>query len=147
MKPQLIILCGLPCSGKSTYAKKFYTYKILSSDNYIEEIAKQKNKTYNEIFSYTIREATANFYEEVNAAAQTNYNVIIDRTNLKISTRKYFINKFKNHEKTIVFFNTPLETIKARNTRVGKIIPDKVLEDMYISLEIPTSEEGTIVTL
>ena len=62
--PEIVMLCGIPCSGKSTYVNKLLTYEywensiILSTDNYIEEQAKRLGMTYNEVFQDCIDEAT-----------------------------------------------------------------------------------------
>jgi predicted kinase len=148
-KPQLIILCGLPCSGKSTFSlsPEYDNYNHLSTDAYIEQVAKLQNKTYNDVWEHTIKDAAKVFYGLMCIAATTNNNVLIDQTNLNVKTRKLKIDLFQNHEPTIVFFNAPLKLIKQRNCRPGKHIPDYVIESMYKSLQIPTREECNIVTI
>lgn len=149
MTPQLYILCGLPCSGKSTFAlsEQFDDFTHLSTDAYIEAVAKMKHKTYNDVWKDTIKEAAKVFYGLMCIAATTNKNVLIDQTNLTVKTRKLKIDLFVKHEPTIVYFNSPLEIIKSRNCRPGKHIPENVLTSMYKSLEVPTTEEATIVTI
>jgi uridine kinase len=62
--PELVMLCGIPTSGKSTYLEKLKKVKywesavILSTDNYIEAQAKRLGMTYNEVFQDCIDEAT-----------------------------------------------------------------------------------------
>jgi predicted kinase len=148
-KPKVIILCGLPCSGKSTISlsAQYDDYNHLSTDAYIEQVAKLQRKTYNEVWKHTIKEASKVFYGLMCIAATTNKNVLIDQTNLSVLTRKLKIDLFQNHEPTIVFFNTPLELIKQRNNRPGKQIPDNVIETMYKTLQIPTEEEANLVTV
>ena len=57
---QLLMLCGIPTSGKSTYVQKLKTLDdwkdavVLSTDNYIEEYAKGVGQTYNEVFDDVI---------------------------------------------------------------------------------------------
>jgi predicted kinase len=146
-KPKVIILCGLPCSGKSTFSRssEYDDYMHLSTDAYIAQVAKLKNKTYNDVWKDTIKEAAKVFYGLMCIAATTNKNVIIDQTNLTVQTRKLKIDLFQNHEPKIVFFNTSLELIKERNCRPGKYIPDNVIDSMYKSLEVPTEEEANLV--
>jgi predicted kinase len=147
--PKLIILCGLPCSGKSTFSRssEYDDYMHLSTDAYIEQVAKLQNKTYNDVWKHTIKEAAKVFYGLMCIAATTDKNILIDQTNLTVQTRKLKLNLFQNHEPTIVFFNTSLEIIKERNCRPGKHIPDDVIASMYKSLEVPTKEECNIVTV
>jgi predicted kinase len=147
--PKLIILCGLPCSGKSTFSRssEYDDYMHLSTDAYIEQVAKLQNKTYNDVWKHTIKEAAKVFYGLMCIAATTDKNILIDQTNLTVQTRKLKLNLFQNHEPTIVFFNTSLEIIKERNCRPNKHIPDDVIASMYKSLEVPTEEECNIVTV
>lgn len=149
MKPKLFLLCGLPCSGKSTYSKQseFDQFTHLSTDAYIEQVANLEHKTYNEVRKDTIKEAAKVFYGLMCYAATRNKNVLIDQTNLTVATRKLKLDLFKHHEPTIVFFNTPFEIIEERNCRPGKTIPESVLFSMQQSLEIPTQEEANVVTI
>ena len=107
MNPSLYIMCGLPCSGKSTFARTISNFRILSSDDYIEQRAKELQKTYNEIFDETIQRANQAFFQEVFHEAKLKNNIIIDRTNLSKSTRLKFIKIFENHEPVI--FSEPTE--------------------------------------
>lgn len=147
--PEVIILCGLPCSGKSTFcsAMEFDNHMHLSTDAYIEQVAKLNKKTYNDVWASTIKEAAKVFFAMMNVAATTNQNVIIDQTNLSVATRKLKINLFKNHHPIIAYFDRPLELINQRNIRPGKTIPDYVLDSMNKQLQPPTSEEAELWTL
>ncbi len=146
MNTSLYIMCGLPCSGKSTFARTVSNFRILSSDDYIEQRAKELQKTYNEIFDETIQRANQAFFKEVFHEAKLKNNIIIDRTNLSKSTRLKFIKIFKNHEPVIFYFDTPIEVIKKRNNRPGKYISDEIINFMLESLQPPTEEECPIVT-
>lgn len=150
--PKLIMMSGIPTCGKSTYvangidyselSNEGYTY--LSTDNYIQEKANKEGKTYDEIFDYTIKEATEEMNKLLEFAIQSNMNIVWDQTNLTVKARRKKLNKIpKNYEKIAVYRNIPLETAMIRNQeRPGKIVPPNVLKDMYKVFEPPTLDEG-----
>ena len=148
--PELVMLCGIPCSGKSTYVNKLLTYEywkdaiILSTDNYIEEQAKRLGMTYNEVFQDCIDEATRQLEMSFVRAKEEGKRIIWDQTNLSIKTRKKKLTKVPSiYKRTAVWFQVDLEEALKRNeTREGTFIPESILKRMYHQFEIPTLEEG-----
>ena len=148
--PEIVMLCGIPCSGKSTYVNKLLTYEywensiILSTDNYIEEQAKRLGMTYNEVFQDCIDEATRQLEMSFVRAKEEGKRIIWDQTNLSIKTRKKKLIKVPSiYKRTVVWFRVDLEEALKRNgTREGKFIPESILKRMYHQFEVPTLEEG-----
>ena len=148
--PELVMLCGIPCSGKSTYVNKLRAYEywkdavVLSTDNYIEEQAKRLGMTYNEVFQDCIDEATRQLEMSFVGAKEEGKRIIWDQTNLSIKTRKKKLTKVPSiYKRTVVWFQVDLEEALKRNeTREGKFIPESILKRMYHQFEIPTLEEG-----
>ena len=148
--PELVMLCGIPCSGKSTYVNKLLTYEywenavVLSTDNYIEEQAKRLGMTYNEVFQDCIDEATRQLEMSFVRAKEEGKRIIYDQTNLSIKTRKKKLIKVPSiYKRTVVWFQVELEEALKRNeTREGKFIPESILKRMYHQFEVPTLEEG-----
>ena len=140
------MLIGIPTSGKSTFSTnpKYKDYVRVSSDDILQEIAKQKNQSYNTIFKANIRFAQNAMIKILSKAIKDNKNIIWDQTNL---TKKQRNEKLKyipaEYTKTAVYFFVPLETALKRNTeRPGKVIPPEILERMINEFELPTLEEG-----
>jgi len=148
--PELVMLCGIPCSGKSTYVNKLLTYEywensvVLSTDNYIEEQAKRLGMTYNEVFQDCIDEATRQLEMSFVRAKEEGKRIIYDQTNLSIKTRKKKLTKVPSiYKRTVVWFQVDLEEALERNkNREGKFIPESILKRMYHQFEVPTLEEG-----
>ena len=148
--PELVMLCGIPCSGKSTYVNKLRDYEywkdavVLSTDNYIEEQAKRLGMTYNEVFQDCIDEATRQLEMSFVRAKEDGKRIIWDQTNLSIKTRKKKLTKVPSiYKRTAVWFQVDLEEALKRNeTREGKFIPESILKRMYHQFEVPTLEEG-----
>lgn len=146
---ELVMLVGIPTSGKSTYVqklKKLDYWKdavVLSTDNYIEQYAKRVGQTYNEVFDDVIGDATKELELQLNFAKENGKNIIWDQTNLSKKTRKNKLRKIpSSYARGIVYFEVSLEEALERNKhRQGKFIPESILKRMWHQLEIPTREE------
>lgn len=144
MKPNCVILIGLPGSGKSTWIKdnteltKGHT--VISSDNIIEDIAKSYGMTYDEAFPDVIAFASRVVNKQLIQAVKTGESIIIDRTNLSDNSRKKYLNMFKRtHNMIAVVFEIPDEDEHNRrlNSREGKTIPAHILQNMRDSFQEP----------
>ena len=143
------MLVGIPCSGKSTYVEKLKTIPywsnsvILSTDNYIENVAQEHNTTYNEIFEDCISEATRQLELAFIMAKDKGKNLIWDQTNLTVKTRKKKLSKLPSfYARGVIYFEISLEEALERNkNREGKFIPESILKRMYHQLEVPTLDE------
>lgn len=152
MKPKVIIMAGLQCSGKSTIAKelsKKYNFKydngltietfdaeILSSDELRKKYPDWDNE---KIFKQ--------LYQDMDYHLSFNSNVIIDATNLSIKSRKKIFDNIKHDVEVIAYIvNTDYETCKERlierNEKDGHKVPLEVLQRYYYSWETPFLSEG-----
>ena len=140
VKPMLIVLCGLQCSGKSTKAKEIAENLrgvVLSSDKLREEYKNAKNDTIFRIL-----------YEKMNDLLAKGIDVIIDATNTTIKARKQIFQNLKVDCFTHChIMNTPyevcLERLKERNkTDYPHKFDADVIKRYYYSFEIPFYEEG-----
>jgi predicted kinase len=147
--PELVMLAGIPTSGKSTYVKRLLKIPywsnavVLSTDDYIEKEAQRLNLTYNEIFDDAISDATRELELQLNMAKDKGKDIIFDQTNLTVKTRKKKLSKIPSYYKRgIVYFQISLEEALERNKhRDGKLIPESILKRMYHQFEIPTTQE------
>lgn len=126
--PKCIILCGIPCSGKSTFTKKHKITKISCDDIRITLFGKNyKHNNAGEskvwkMFDYLISIETEDF--------------IVDNTNTKSSYINHVIRSLpEGYTYQIKFFDVPLWKAKYRNIfryiLTGKWVPMKVIENMY----------------
>lgn len=123
---QVIIMVGLPGSGKSTYVKDVLlntglNYTVCSSDDIIDAKATELNITNTEAFELCSRKETERaFKEKIWAAIDAGDNIIIDRTNLTEKGRSKMISYFNQRKATnykkiaIVFDMTDLNMIYKR---------------------------------
>lgn len=151
--PQVIMLIGIPGSGKSTYIKKLMAqnpdreYVVLSTDDILELWGSEKGLDYNQAFKrFPFKQVEAEFYKRFNRAISNKQNVILDQTNLTIKSRDKKLRKVPSeYEKVGVVFEVDPDEIKRRLDRreieTGKSIPDNVITNMVASYQSPTNRE------
>jgi predicted kinase len=156
MQKLVFILCGLPGSGKSTWRERFVAefdpnenpYTV-STDDVVEEWAKQLNQTYAETWLQMREQLEPMLMAQMCEAMKHNI-VVIDSTNLSKAKRdrikqilgrepQYFIVDF-----TEVLFDTLLERNAKRKLK-GRDIPIEILRHMEDTSDTPTILEGTIL--
>jgi predicted kinase len=146
---ELILLCGIPTSGKSTYVKTLLSQPhweravVLSTDNYIQMVAEKHQSTYDEVFDEYIPQATEVMWDQLKFAIAEGRDIIWDQTNLTKKTRKQKTSRVpNNYRKQAVYFEIGLkEALERNNHREGKHIPEGILKSMYHSFEIPNNTE------
>lgn len=147
--PTLIVLVGLPASGKSTSIPKDFSGFIYSTDNYIEEKAAVVGKTYSEAFQDFIGSVTKAMNDQLADAIRQRADIIWDQTNLAPKKRRSILKQIPGDYTKICVCRMPpqneeeMKEIKARlASRPGKDIPDYVLENMLRSFVKPSRDEG-----
>lgn len=140
---KIIYLVGLPCSGKTTWATKNYPNAVfVSNDLIVEEAAKEKGLTYNEVYSQMnykdVKKKCRQVFEDaVENGAEV---IVIDNTHMTVKSRKTYT--ADGYERECVVFMAPDELLQKRNIRPGKHIPKEVFERMKENWVQPTLEEG-----
>ena len=140
------MLVGIPTSGKSTFSnqQKYSKYIRISSDDILQEVAKERQQSYNTVFKGNIRFAQIAMMKVLRKAIEDGKSIIWDQTNTSKKQRKEKLKHIPAHyKKTAVYFIVDLKTALQRNTqRPGKVIPPEILERMIKEYELPTLEEG-----
>jgi len=151
-RPTLHIMCGLAFSGKSTLAKRIAEYtesEIIAFDKLWVEEDKVKHIQKDADGWKYIRKVAQ---EKILKTLKQGKSVIYDDNNAKREHREELrdIAKEAQAESTVIYLNTPLEVIGARE-EANKVSQDrheveshnfqKVLED----LEVPSGDEGTLI--
>lgn len=147
--PTLYVLVGVPGSGKSTWISKqpfdWNNTVIASTDNYVEKVARQQGKTYNDVFKDAMPAAIAHMMRTVKDAVTNNYDIVWDQTSTSVAARKKKIVAVPDtYRKVAVVFQTPnkKEHDRRLNNRPGKVIPNDVLQNMQNTMTIPSKAEG-----
>lgn len=144
------MLVGLPGSGKSTAIeqwKKEFGFVTLSTDDFIENVAKDRGLTYNDVFSREIKRASHALRQDLRNALSEDRNIVWDQTNIAPKGRKKKLKGIPDrYYKVAVVFDVPEDELERRLSKrseeTGKTIPPRVLSDMSERFIYPTREEG-----
>lgn len=135
---RVIVLVGLPGSGKSTWAEAQGTAS-LSSDGVRLLLSDdmENQRIHGEVFAtmrYLLRKRL-----DLGAAV-----TIVDATNLLPAHRKPWIRvaRERGAEIEAVYFATPVEECLRRNAARARRVPDEVIREMAAKLSPPTLKEG-----
>lgn len=143
-KPFLLIICGIPSSGKSTLVKevasrleKDYGYfTVAVTSDAFRHMVPTYSRMFEPELEYFVREATHRTVEE---ALRRKLLVISDDVNYYRSIRRQLkrIAKRAGASFAIVYVDTPLEVALRWNGERGEPVPNTVIEEMYHKLDRP----------
>lgn len=144
--PVIIILCGPPYVGKTSYRKQMYPdMPCLSTDDMIMRLAELTGKSYNEIFKDSIGHITKQFNDQLKKKIANNESFIIDRTNLTKDSRAKLLKQIPRHYYVIGVGlpNISEEQLQERMLkRESHSVPIDVVRSMQHSYQLPTIAEG-----
>lgn len=138
---KLIMMVGLPCSGKSTMATKLAekcNANIHSSDAIREELSGDiNNQDINDLVFRTL-------HKRIKEDLRNGKNCIYDATNISYKRRMAFLRELASIpcEKICVLMATPYEVCIKRNAERKRCVPEYVIKRMYMNFHTPWYIEG-----
>lgn len=145
-------MIGVPGSGKSTECKnlldEFPGIAIVSTDQYIEELAHKIGKTYNEVYREAEPIAQKLMKAQLSHLFKNNERFIWDQTNISVKSRKKKLARLKQEKYEVIAIAIELsyeELTKRVNKRIangGKSISWKITKEMMDNYQSPTYAEG-----
>jgi len=139
---QLIVMCGLPASGKSTCAKticgKGRQYVVVCADEF------RKVYTGKDFDAFAEHMITLMVKTTVEVMLRRNENVILDMTCLTIKSRKKWIEIARKCNVPIycVWLNLSLHHCLDANRNRKRYVPEHIISNMYDCFQEPTIQEG-----
>jgi bifunctional polynucleotide phosphatase/kinase len=146
-KPELILMVGLPASGKSTIARMICDKYSNTYDDTIEIISLDEIKT------------KARMIKKMKSLANIGQSMIIDNTNIESKTRTELIDVVKNIDESyyvrVINMNTSFDKCVHNNyyryyinhMNDSKLVPEFVLKMMKSKLILCKKEENKLIDL
>lgn len=124
----LIVLCGIPGSGKTTISKQLAQNCNMIHHSFDElNLARRQD-----LFPY------------IKQSLENNYNVVADAPHTDKKTRIQLLQAVShiNCKRILIFVNTPFEECVRRNALRKNPLPFFILQSFYRTMQIPTLDEG-----
>lgn len=149
----VLIIVGPPCTGKSTLVEECYTnHFVISSDNLVDKVCEKYGLTYSEFFqlgfNHPIRKEQRELFDQSIEESKKHQKIVWDLTNLTKRDRAKAMAHYPNAKfraTEVVFKGWEIEIIKLNHERgssTGKIVPERVLLNMFKRYEPVSKEEG-----
>ena len=147
----IVMICGIPGSGKSHFAKANFQQGNRKRINrkeirrHIYEMTSFGNKWKEEYFDEEgeslVKHVERKIYEQF---IQNMDKVLIDNSSVTKSSRRNYLSLAEQRVKTtgVIFLNTPLMKCMERNKKRDDDVPDKVISTLFSSIELPDKHEG-----
>ena len=137
---KLILMVGLPGSGKTTFANTMFDKDIivLSSDGIRKELyGSESDQNHNDIVFKTL-------YDRAIDGLLNNKTIVIDSTNSIKENRKRALSNFSNMNisRTAIVINTDIETCLKQNSKRKRVVEESVIKEFADAFSFPTKDEG-----
>ncbi len=148
-EPRLVVLAGLPASGKSTFSDGLVENGFVRLS--LDEIRKEVYGDASELGDWKLTRKIID--ERFNAALAAKKNIVIDNTHFMRSHRTRVIDIAKAAgyvDIHVVVMDVTLEECIKRNAKRERVVKEEIIRDMHKMLygsQFPKDEEGLVTVL
>ena len=152
MSKLIIVLIGLPCSGKSTYLTTIDYDFVISSDAIVEILCKQSGIAYHDYFKLSsdskLKQMHKTIFDNLIEESKAFDRVVWDLTNLTRESRARIFKHYPNAQFSAVVFdrNEDASSLREQNKQrfleTGKYIDENVLQAMFDKYEEVSEQEA-----
>jgi tRNA uridine 5-carbamoylmethylation protein Kti12 len=147
----IILVCGLPGSGKSVFSKQYFAESGRDRVNRKEihrllyemiHFGKRWTETeFDALDEHLVKHVERKIIEQL---LQTKQKVLVDNTSVSASSRKSYVAIAQQMHKTIgaIFLYTSPATCLQRNREREDPVPDMVISNLAAAIDLPRAEEG-----
>ncbi|KAI9565446.1 hypothetical protein GHT06_009238 [Daphnia sinensis] len=151
---QMIMMCGLPGAGKTTWANKYSIenpdrkFNILGTNAFLDKMKVNglpRRKNYSGRWEVLIEKCTRCLNILLEIAAKRRRNYILDQTNVYPTAQKRKMSYFSGFKrKAVVIVPTEEEAkvrVEKRIQEEGKDVPDSAVMEMKANFKIPSVDD------
>ncbi|KAK4347086.1 hypothetical protein RND71_033425 [Anisodus tanguticus] len=151
---EVMMLVGLPASGKSTWAERWVMEHpekryVLLGTNLALDLMKVpgllRKHNYGERFERLMDRATGIFNTLLSRASKIPRNFIIDQTNVYKNARKRKLKPFAYYKKIAIVIVPTSDELKLRGEKrfkeMGKEVPAEAVNEMLVNFVLPMSKD------
>ncbi len=152
-KVDMVMVCGLPGSGKSHFSKKYFAKsgrKRVSRKeirHYLYEMLTFNDKWSEDKFDLVDENLVKHLEKKIiEHLLQLGEQLIIDNMSISASSREAYVTIAQRNKKTIsaIFINTDLAACLKRNRErpAEDIVPESIISNLVATIEYPDRKEG-----
>lgn len=147
----IVLVCGLPGSGKSHFARQHFresghcrvNRKELRRLLYemIHFGGEWSEAKYDASDEFLVKHVERKIIEHL---LQNKQKVLVDSTNVSVESRKGYLGIARQMRRSIgvIFLQTPAALCLERNRARPDAVPERVIANLAAALELPRSDEG-----
>ena len=152
-KCDIVLVCGLPGSGKSFFSRKYFAKSGRKRVNrkeirhYLYEMLTFNDKWSEEKFDLVDENLVKHIEKKtIEQLLQVGAQLLIDNNSISAASREAYVAIAERNKKTIsaIFINTSLATClkKNRERPPEDIVPESIISNLVATIEYPDRKEG-----